>query len=166
MGSARRQTYVPGLRHCVRFENAYDLGRSLDAGVLTPSVTANATCKGAFENGQHPLDLLLEDEFIPFKNGRGRKTPTSRAVGVNTWHYLLSRRAEIDRFSVRQATDVIKEDIERAAVLGDQDETHGLRRLANELSAASMSVLERGGRGACVLVLCRIVTWHNVHYGK
>ncbi len=130
------QTYVPGLRHCVRFENAYDLGRSLDASTYAQRYCECAFCKGAFENGQHPLDLLLEDEFIPFKNGRGRKTPTSRAVGVNTWHYLLSRRAEIDRFSVRPATDVIKEDIERAAVLGGQDETRGLRRLANELSAA------------------------------
>ena len=130
------QTYVPGLRHSVRFENAHDLGRSLDASTYAQRYCECGFCTGAFENDQHPLDLLLEDEFIPFKNGRGRKTPTSRAVGVNTWHYLLSRRAEIEKFSVQQAPDVIKGDIERAAVLGGKDETHGLRRLANELSAA------------------------------
>ncbi|HTW07909.1 MAG TPA: hypothetical protein VME46_10380 [Acidimicrobiales bacterium] len=130
------QTYVPGLRHCARFENAYDLGRALDASTYARRYCECGFCRGAFGNGQHPLDLLLEDEFIPFKNGRGRKTPTSRAVGVNTWHYLLSRRAEVERFSTGHAVDVIKEDIERASLLGGRDETHGLRRLADQLSAA------------------------------
>ena len=130
------RTYVPGLRHSVQFEKADVLGRSLSAGTYTLRYCGCSFCSGAFQNGQHPLDLLLEDEFVPFTNGRGRSTPTSRAAGANTWHYLLSRRAEMERFSAQRATDVIKEDIERAEALAGQSETHGLRRLARSLSAA------------------------------
>jgi hypothetical protein len=130
------QTYLPGVRHSVRFENARELGRSLDADAYAERYCECDFCAGSFQSGHHPLDLLLEDEFIPFKNGRGRRTPTGRSVGVNTWHYLLSRRLEVQRFSVERASNVIARDLERAAALAGKDETYGLRRLADELSAA------------------------------
>jgi hypothetical protein len=44
-------------------------------------------------------------------------TPTAQAVGANTWHYLLSRRQEVNDFSNASAADVIARDIERAAAL-------------------------------------------------
>jgi hypothetical protein len=130
------KSYVPGLRQSLSFEKADVLGRSLSRDVHARRYCACAFCSGAFDNGQHPLDLLLENEFIPFKNGRGRTTPTSRAAGANTWHYLLSRRMEIEAFSTSPVTDVIKRDLERATELAGEGETHSLRRLASALRAA------------------------------
>lgn len=130
------RTYVPGLRHSVPFVTAFDLGRPLDADTYVQRYCECSFCAGSFESGQHPLDLLLEDELIIFKNGRNRRTPTSRATGVNTWHFLLSRHLEVERFSNQPAADVLKQDIERTAALAGRGETFGLRRLADRLAAA------------------------------
>ena len=71
-----------------------------------------------------------------FSNGRERQTPTSRAVTLNTWHYLLSRRQEVEAFSTRPAVQVIDDDVTRAAALTGGRDTARLRRLAEELHAA------------------------------
>jgi hypothetical protein len=130
------QTYVPGLRHPVRFEQSDALGRSLTADAYAERYCSCTFCLGAFEAGQHPLDLLLESELVPTARGRERPTPTSRAVGVNTWHYLLSRRQEIEAFSAHAAAQVIDQDIARAAALAGGRQNGRLRRLADELRAA------------------------------
>jgi hypothetical protein len=130
------QTYVPGVRHCVRFERAHDLGRSLDAAAYAERYCDCAFCTGSFDNGQHPLDLMLEDQLVMFKNGRERRTPTGRALAPNTWHYLLSRRLEVQAFSDRPAVDVLHRDMQRAAALAGGGEMERLRRLANRLPAA------------------------------
>ncbi|HWD08298.1 MAG TPA: hypothetical protein VHA57_04300 [Actinomycetota bacterium] len=130
------RTYVPGLRRTATFENARELGGSLDDRTYAERYCECSFCTGAFENGQHPLDLLLEDQFVHFGDGGGRRTPTGRAIGANTWHYLLSRRLEVQRFSLMLSTEVIEEDIDRAAALAGMNATYGLRRLAAELKAA------------------------------
>ena len=130
------QTYVPSLRHCLRFERAYQLGRSLDADDYVQRYCSYAFCTGSFAAGQHPLDLLLEYQTVTFSNGRERQTPTGRAVTLNTWHYLLSRRQEVEAFSTRPAAQVIDQDITRAAALTGGRDTSCLRRLADELRAA------------------------------
>ena len=93
------QTYVPGVRHCLRFDAARDLGRQLDEPAYTQLYCECAFCSGSFAAGEHPLDVLLEDYLVPFKDGRDRQTPTGPAVTLNTWHYLLSRRLEVEAFS-------------------------------------------------------------------
>ncbi len=131
------QVYVPGVRHCVRFDQAVELGRDLDAGAYVERFCECGFCVGALAEGQHPLDLLLEDQYVPYEGGRrGRRTPTGRAVGVHTWHYLLSRRLEIQAFSTRPAVEVIDRDMERAAALSGNRDTDRLERLASELRSA------------------------------
>jgi len=130
------QTYVPGVRHCVRFEQANSLGRTLDADAYAERYCECAFCAGSFSAGEHPLDLLLEDQYVPFEDGRGRRTPTGRAVALNTWHYLLSRRLEMQAFSNLPAVDVIDRDMERAAALAGSRDTSRLRRLATQLHSA------------------------------
>jgi hypothetical protein len=76
---------------------------------------------------------LLEDYQIRTGKGGTRRTPTARAVELNTWHHLLSRRKEIEMFSTRLATDVVAEDIQRAAAVAQPAEAARLRRLAREL---------------------------------
>ncbi|MDQ6879438.1 MAG: hypothetical protein M3082_17430 [Candidatus Dormibacteraeota bacterium] len=130
------QTYVPGVRHCQRFPQASQSGRGLDAQQYAERYCECSFCAGSFAAGQHPLDLLLEDELVNFSNGQSRRTPTSRAVAANTWHYLLSRRLEIQAFSERPAAEVIEQDIARATALAGDRDKERLRRLANEIKSA------------------------------
>lgn len=131
-----RQSYVPGVRHTLRFPQAEGVGRQLDAREYAERYCACTFCMGCFDAGQHPLDLLLEDKSVIFSNGQNQWTPTSRAVAANTWHYLLSRRLEIQAFSAAPAVDVISRDIERAALLTGDRDSDRLRRLATELQSA------------------------------
>jgi hypothetical protein len=130
------QTYVPGVRHCVRFNEADALGRDLDADEYAERYCECTFCMGMFETGQHPLDLLVETQTVEFKNGRERQIPTARSVGANTWHFLLSRRNEIEAFSNRPAIEVIEADIERAAALKRGSDVARLGHLATELNSA------------------------------
>jgi hypothetical protein len=83
--------------------------------------------------GQHPLDLLLESQTITDKRGRSRLTPTGRATGLNTWHYLHARRQEVERFSESAAVDVVSADIERASALAGRPDGERLQRIASGL---------------------------------
>lgn len=130
------QTYVPGVRHCVRFDRARLLGHSLEAAAYTQRFCDCTFCTGSFDAGQHPLDLLLEDRVVHSRNRPDRLTPTSRAVVLNTWHYLLSRRQEVEAFSAQAAIEVLATDIDRAAALAGGRESNRLRRLAEELHTA------------------------------
>jgi len=129
-------TYVPAVRQCLRFERAYELGRSLEATQYSQLYCACAFCSGAFEAGEHPLDLLLEEDTVSMGRGRERGTPTSRAAALNTWHYALSRRQEIEAFSGQPAMEVIERDLQRAAALAGIRGTDRLRRLADGLRTA------------------------------
>jgi hypothetical protein len=123
------QTYVPGVRHCVRFNEATGLGLDLDPQEYAERYCDCTFCTGMFDAGQHPFDLLLEMETFTMKNGRQRQIPTSRAVGANTWHYLLSRRSEVEAFSTRPAVEVIGAAIERASALSpDPPKNRAFRR--------------------------------------
>jgi hypothetical protein len=124
------QTYVPGIRHCLRFNDAEKVGRSLDKDQYLERYCDCRFCAGVFERGQHPLDLLLEDMAV----STGRRTPTSRAVTANSWHYLSARRREVDAFGREPVLDVLERDIDRAAALAG--DARGLERLAEELRTA------------------------------
>lgn len=130
------QTYVPGVRHCVRFHEAEALGRDLDADEYAERYCECEFCAGMFQSGQHPFELLLETQTVVMKNGREREIPTARSVGANTWHFLLSRRNEVQAFSARPAADVIEQDIERASALKRRSDVARLGHLANELKSA------------------------------
>lgn len=130
------QTYVPGVRHALRFREAAEIGRALEASEYAQRYCECTFCVGSFDAGQHPLDLLLEDQVVVLSNGRRQPIPTSRAVAANTWHYLLSRRLEVEAFSEAPAVDVIRRDIERAGLLADGRHSDRLRHLANELRSA------------------------------
>lgn len=130
------QTYVPGVRHCVRFDQARALGYALNATAYRQRFCDCTFCSGSFDAGQHPLDLLLEDRVVHIRNRPDRLSPTSRAVALNTWHYLLSRRQEVEAFSNQPAVDVLASDIDRAAALAGGSESDRLRRLAAELHTA------------------------------
>ncbi|HXY45874.1 MAG TPA: hypothetical protein VEH29_16930 [Acidimicrobiales bacterium] len=129
------QTYVPGVRHSIRFNEAAGLGRDLGPQEYAERYCECTFCSGMFETG-HPLDLLLETQTFTMKNGRERHTPTSRAVGANTWHYLLSRRNEVEAFSLRPAVAVIEAAIERASALNRGSDVARLGHLASEIQSA------------------------------
>lgn len=130
------QTYVPGVRHCVRFHEAEALGRDLDADEYAERYCECAFCAGMFQSGQHPFELLLETQTVVMKNGRERAIPTARSVGANTWHFLLSRRNEVQAFSAHSAVEVIEQDIERASALKRRSDVTRLGHLSNELKSA------------------------------
>ena len=130
------RTYVPGVRHTLHFGDAEKLGRKLSPGEYTKRYCECTFCSGSFDAGQHPLDLLLEDQVVVLSDGRRRAIPTARAVAANTWHYLLSRRNEIQAFSNYLAVEVIDRDIERAASLAGDRDTRQLRTLAEEVRSA------------------------------
>lgn len=130
------QTYVPGIRRAVRFDRAEALGRGLDRAAFTDRYCWCNFCVGAFEAGQDPLDLLLESQTVTDRRGRQRLTPTGRATTLNTYHFLHARRQEVQAFSSRAATEVVREDIERASALAGPPETGRLARLASGLVSA------------------------------
>jgi hypothetical protein len=130
------QMYVPGVRQCVRFNEAANLGLDLGPQEYAERYCECTFCTGMFETGQHPFDLLLETQTFTMKNGRKRQIPTSRAVGANTWHYLLSRRNEVEAFSLRPAVEVIEAAIERASALNRGSDVARLGHLATEVQSA------------------------------
>lgn len=130
------RTYLPAVRHSIPFNRAAAAGRSLNRDEYAARYCECPFCIGAFDVGEHPLDLLLEDEPFVDKRGRSRLVPTSRAVGANTWHYLWSRQLEIAAFSSAPAVDVVRRDVERAALLLGNSESQGLQRLAQGLLGA------------------------------
>lgn len=127
-------TYVPGVRRTCRFELARDLARGLSASAFQTLYCECTLCVGFLEGGQNPLDLLLEEHAIPSGKGGSRMTPTSRALGFNTWHFLGARRLEMQAFAARPTVEVIAQDMERALSLGGRSEEQRLRRLASRLS--------------------------------
>jgi hypothetical protein len=129
------QTYVPSVRHCLRFPEALALGRHLAAEEYRDLYCECTFCTGSFEEGDHPLDLLLQSQPVSVGE-RERLMPTSQAVGANTWHFLLSRRLEVEAFSKHAAADVIQRDIERASALRREGDASRLLRLATRLPAA------------------------------
>jgi hypothetical protein len=130
------RTYVPGVRHSVRFEEANNLGRPLSKDEFVQLYCECTFCLGALEAGQSPLDLLLEEQTIVLSNGRERRIPTGRAVTANTWHYLLSRRLEVQQFSASPAAEVIGRHIARADDLAGRRSSSRLGDLAAQLQSA------------------------------
>jgi len=130
------RTYVPGVRYSLPFSYAENLGRHLKPAKYTKRYCECRFCVGTLETGEHPLDLLLEDQVVVLSDRRRRQIPTARAVAANTWHYLLSRRLEIQAFSSLPAVEVIERDINRAAELTADRDTKRLRALAKEVRSA------------------------------
>lgn len=124
------------VRHCVRFDDAEALGRELDAEEYAERYCECTFCSGMFDAGQHPFELLLETQIFEMKNGQTRQIPTARSVGANTWHFLLSRRNEVNAFSTHPAVEVIEHDIERASALNRGTDAARLGHLAEELKSA------------------------------
>lgn len=128
------QTYAPGVRHTIRFDRARELGYELNAEEYLDRYCRCDVCSGAFDAKEHPLDLLLEEQ--PVKNMPGRMTMTGRAEELNTWHFLIARRQEMEAFASRPAPDVVTEDAERATALAGVRERDRLRRLAEGLGGS------------------------------
>jgi hypothetical protein len=126
------RTYVPGVRHCVRFPEAAALGRHLGEHDYLDRYCSCRFCEGVFSRGQHPLDLLLEDRLVQPTNTR--RTPTSRAIVANTWHYLSARREEVEAFGSERVIDVVSRDIARASRLSGS--AGALEHLASVLRSA------------------------------
>ena len=130
------QSYLPGVRHAVRFPDAWKMGGPLAKEEYEKWYCECTFCIGLYAEGTHPLELLLESRTVTMKNGRVQETPTSQAVGANTWHYLLSRRLEVQAFSADSVASVIGRDIERAAALKRSGDVSRLEHLATELKAS------------------------------
>src|ERR1700694_4661299 len=92
------RTYVPGIRSSMRFSDAERCGRRLSSAEYENRYCECAFCLGVFARGEHPLDILLEDQPVGQST---RRTPTSRATSANIWHYLLARAWELRAFSSR-----------------------------------------------------------------
>jgi hypothetical protein len=130
------KTYAPGVRHEVRFNEADALARDLDAEQYKKRYCECTFCMGMFQSDMHPFGLLLETQTVEMKNGKKREIPSSRSVGANTWHFLLSRRNEVEAFSAHGAIEVIERDIARASELKRGADAARLGQLATELKSA------------------------------
>lgn len=130
------QTYAPVVHHSIRFNRAANIAGHLNQTAYGARYCNCTFCMGAFDHGQHPLDLLLEDQRVNQSNGKTRRTPTSRAVTANTWHYLWNRRMEMQAFAHAPGVEVIERDIERATELANDRETDRLSHLATMLRSA------------------------------
>ena len=138
-GFARRscRTYVPGVRHSMKFERAIEAGRHLGRDEYADRYCECPFCLGVFDElREHPLDLLLEEHSIVDKRNRTYRVPTGRAVTANTFHYLWSRHLEMRAFGSNSAFDVVSRDLERAGRLLDGEDVSGLRHLADLLRSA------------------------------
>jgi hypothetical protein len=136
---ARRscRTYVPGVRHSMKFERAAEAGRKLGRDDYADRYCGCPFCLGVFDElGEHPLDLLLEERQVVDKRNRTFRTPTGRAVTANTFHYLWSRHLEIRAFASDSSAEVVSRDLERAGRLLDGEDISGLRHLADLLKLA------------------------------
>jgi len=133
-GGARScQLYVPGIRRPARFLRARQMGRHLGNADYQDLFCNCTWCVGLFDAGHHPLDLMLEEQTIPWGKG-SRQTPTSRATAANTWHFLQARRQEVLAFSMSSSSEVIANDIDRAARLAGSDDRDRLTRIASTLA--------------------------------
>lgn len=128
------QTYIPGVHFSDRFSRAHALGSSLAEQEYLARYCNCTLCAGIFHVGEHPLDLLLEEQTIDMGNATSRQTPTGRAATANTWHYLLARRQEVEAFSGEQALSVIERDRRRAVALAGDLVNARFGRLAARLS--------------------------------
>lgn len=108
----------------------------LDASAEIATSWASRFLGDTRDAGQHPLDLLREDQVVVLSDGRRRGIPTALSVAANTWHYLLSRRLEIAAFSNHPVVEVIDRDVERAAGLAGDRDSRRLRTLAEEVRSA------------------------------
>jgi hypothetical protein len=130
------KTYAPGVRHAVHFNEAEKLARDLPSDEYMERYCDCTFCVGMLESGEHPFDLLHETTVVELSNGQRRHTPTARSVGANTWHYLLSRRQEVESFSMQPSLDVIEADIERASALKRLADVARLGNLITKLKSA------------------------------
>jgi hypothetical protein len=130
------RTYSPGVRHAIHFNEADKLAHNLPCDKYLERYCDCSFCAGMFESGMHPFDLLHETTVVELSNGQRRRTPTARSVGANTWHYLLSRRKEVESFSMEPTLDVIEADIVRASALKRGADVARLENLATELKSA------------------------------
>ena len=128
-----RRTYVPGVRHTMGFPDAGACGRPLEPEAYSALYCECRFCTGMLERGDHPLQLLLEEELEP---SGAALVPTGQAIAANTFHYLFSRRLEVQAFAAGPGTQVIAHDIERAAALAGEVNARHLERLAEGLVAA------------------------------
>jgi len=130
------KTYGPGVRHAIHFNEAEKLARDLSGDEYMERYCDCTFCAGMFDSGEHPFNLLHETTVIELSNGQQRHTPTARSVGANTWHYLLSRRQEVESFSTQPPIGVIEADIERASALNRGAGASRLGNLVMELKSA------------------------------
>ncbi len=128
-----RRTYVPGVRHTMGFPDAGACGRPLGPEVYSALYCECRFCTGMLDRGDHPLQLLLEEELEP---SGAAMVPTGQAMAANTFHYLFSRQLEVQAFAAGTGTQVIARDIERASALAGHVNAQHLERLAEGLMAA------------------------------
>jgi len=131
------RTYAPGVRHPITFHEAEAIAGDMAASQYLELFCGCKFCKGMFDQGQHPFDILLESRDLTLKNGNSRTVPTSRSVGANTWHYLLARREEVLAFSETSALEILARDIHRSSLLNRQDDAELLQVLAGQIDNAA-----------------------------
>jgi hypothetical protein len=128
-------TYVSGLHSTVSYDTAVQLARGLDLSAYKRVYCGCYFCSGAIERDVHPLQLLVAVRTVRGPRGRPILVPAEAALASNTWHYLWSRRVEIESFRGREVQDVIAEAAETARQLNISPAK--LLRLASHLKQAS-----------------------------
>jgi hypothetical protein len=128
-------TYVTGLHVSKHYDEASVLGRPLSSETYQRLYCNCQFCVGAWENDQHPLDLMLQVTAVKGSRGRTAYVPSEQALAANTWHYLWSRRLEVLSFDQASTIDVLMREIDRGVELKGEAAT--LRRLARRLRPAS-----------------------------
>jgi len=129
------RTYAPALRRAIRYNEASDLASGFDADEYRELYCDCSYCTGLYSEGHHPFNQLLDTHIVQ-KGRRFITEPTAAALGANIWHFLLSRRCEVNAFSAQPAIDVIARDIERAAGLHRGPDAARLSHIVSLLKSA------------------------------
>jgi hypothetical protein len=128
-------TYVTGLHRTVHYEAALQLARPLDLADYRKIYCGCYFCAGAIERDIHPLEHLVGVRTVKGPKGRSQMVPTETALASNTWHYLWSRRLEIQALATRDVRGVLEESVQAMRALNVPSER--FVRLATHLRRAS-----------------------------
>lgn len=121
-------TYVTAIHRAMHFDSVVPIAPR-DPQEYVRSFCSCFFCRGAVAAGEHPMDLLLEAVEIRGPRGGTRLTPSEKGTMANRFHFLWSRRLEIQSIEELGPREYLKREVERATALGLRDQR--LARLAN-----------------------------------
>lgn len=116
-GPAACTTYVTALHRAVYFDRAWPLIPK-DPQEYLRQICSCFFCREAVAAGEHPMDLLMQAVEIRGPRGGTRLTPSDGAIMANRFHFLWSRRLEVQSIEELGPREYLHRELERLTSLG------------------------------------------------